>query len=173
MEYVESNLMMMLKDHEGSGKGVSYEDVEGNLTAGFGHLVVPGDVDLNGNPITNKGQAISDEQAERWFKSDTDNAVQRAGGIYGFDRMSASRQKAMIDLTFNMGIGWTNKFPNAVGYAKDAVNSSSPERAKANWWRMARELEYKDGKDIRSGHSKYWKQTKRRAKNITKMIREG
>lgn len=176
--YDRNTLISTLKDHEGSKYNankqmISYYDSEDHLTVGYGHKVVSGDRDINGRLITSKDQVISQEQADAWFKEDTQRSIRQATSIPGFDRMSPARQIAMIDLTFNMGFGWTTEFKNAYSLIKAAAVATNEEQKKNLWDWAAKEIEYRDGRDLSKGNSKYWNQTKRRAVNIVGMIRNG
>ena len=178
MKYTESNVIKLIKQHEGSkyndkGQMISYFDTEGNLTAGYGHKVLESDVDINGNKLLTEGQVISTKQADDWFTRDSRKAIQQASSIVGFDRMSPARQKAMIDLTYNMGIGWTNEFPKAYGYIKNASNLSEQWRRDIQFKQAAEELRYRDADDKTKGRSKYFNQTKSRAVTITGMVENG
>lgn len=176
--YDKNTLISTLKDHEGSKYNankqmISYYDSEDHLTVGYGHKVLPGDKDMYGNPIVSKEQVISQQQADEWFKKDTERSIRQATSIPGFDRMSPSRQIAMIDLTFNMGFGWTTEFKNAYKLIKSAALSTNEEQRNNLWNWASNEIKYKDGRDLSKGNSDYWNQTKRRAVNIVGMIKDG
>lgn len=159
----------MIKHHEGQ-KLESYYDSEDNLTIGYGHKVLPSDVDINGDPIVNEKQKVSQEQMDAWFMEDLAKAQQSASKIAGFEYMSDDRRNAMIDLTFNMGFGWTEKFPKAYGYITEASRTQDPENRRILFFKASEELRYRDADDKSLGNSKYWNQTGRRAPFITSLV---
>ena len=178
MAYNQAEIDKMLKLHEGSeyndrGQMISYMDTEDHLTVGYGHKVLKGDKDMFGMPITSTNQVISQAQANEWFKEDTANAIKQATSIKGFDTLTPNRQKALIDMTFNMGIGWKAKFPKAVSLYEAAINSTNPEYKRNLFKAMSNEVLYRDGRDLSKGYSKYRKQTKNRAEKIVRWLRDG
>ena len=172
MNYQQETLIQLIKTHEGE-RFKAYEDSEGHLTVGYGHKVKSGDKDMNGYPLLYKNQPISKEQADRWFQEDLQKSIRQASSIPGFDQMSGNRQMAMIDLTFNMGFGWTTKFPNAYKLIKAGAASIIPEQKNNLWEWASNELAYKDGRNKSNGHSDWWQQTKTRAPKIVKMVKDG
>jgi GH24 family phage-related lysozyme (muramidase) len=175
MNYTESEVVKMLKRHEGDGDFKSYKDGEGHLTVGYGHKVKDGDVDINGDPITSEDQVVSKQQADNWFAQDSKTAFRQAKSVYGFNRMSSNRQKAIIDLTYNMGIGWTNKFPSAYKNLKLAVDAIDPKIKAKHFAIAADEFRFKDASLPVEQRipSKYSNQTKTRAVFITGLLQNG
>ena len=178
MGYNKAEVEKMLKLHEGSeyndsGQMISYMDTQDHLTVGYGHKVVAGDKDMFGNPITSTNQVISQAQADEWFKKDTAYAIKRATSMKGFDTLTPNRQKALIDMTFNMGAGWTLKFPKAVSLYEAAINSTNPQYKKNLFNAMSLEVGYEDGRDFSKGFSKYREQTKGRAEKIIRWLKDG
>lgn len=175
----------MIKRFEGSkynskGQMISYydkvptsEDERGTLTAGYGHKVLLGDKDVNGKPITKEGQVISTQQADAWFEGDFARSVRQASGFAGFELMSDARQKAMVDLTFNMGVGWTNKFPKCYGNLTKASTARTSQQREYYFQRAAEELRFRDADDLLLGPSKYSMQTKGRAVEISNLVERG
>lgn len=185
MKYDPNELIEMLRQHEGSeyndqGQLISYFDKvpkkgkpNGNLTVGYGHKVLEGDVDIYGKPIVSTNQIVSEEQALKWFEQDTRKAIRQASSIQGFDRMSANRQMAMIDLTFNMGFGWTTEFKKGFMLLKRAAELDDPIRSENLYRAAADELRFFDGRRKDLGPSKYSMQTKTRAVKISGLVEDG
>ena len=176
--YDKAEVEKMLKIHEGSeyndkGQMISYMDTEDHLTVGYGHKVKSGDVDMFGSPIVSTNQVISQAQADKWFQEDTALAIKQATNIEGFDTLTPNRQKALIDMTFNMGIGWKLKFPKAVSLYEAAIKSPNPQYKKNLFKAMSNEVLYRDGRNLDKGYSKYRKQTKGRAEKIVRWLRDG
>lgn len=83
-----------------------YTDSRGNMTIGYGHLMV-GD-DFTRYPM---GQDISKEEAEALFESDFAKHYKQATMFPNFSSFSDGVQNALIDMTYNMGGGWWNNWP--------------------------------------------------------------
>lgn len=177
MAYELEEVIAMLKTNEGTelnaqGQMISYEDSRGYLTAGYGHKILQGDVDVNGEQITKEGQVISQQQADDWFDRDTKSSIRFAESLPMFDKMSKARQEVMIDLTFNMGKGWVDKFPNLVLLATTAPKHANPVRHDNLWKAAASELKYRDPRVSTEVNTKYWGQVKDRAvRNYNKLLK--
>lgn len=177
--YQKEEVTSMLKANEGSkyndsGQMISYVDSRGYLTAGYGHKILDGDLDFNGDPITKKGQVISTKQADDWFDSDSSFAMEFAESIPMFDKMSKARQEVMIDLTFNMGRGWVKEFTNLYMLATNAPKYSDSRQHDNLWKAAAGELRYKDPRSINMINSDYWGQVGNRAvRNYNKLLKGG
>jgi LysM repeat protein len=172
--FTETNLTNFLRLNEGEILETKYDEVKKDrLTVGIGRLVIPGvDRDMYGNLITRPGQMISRNQAEEWFSKDIAKAVKQASTIPGFDLMSPNRQIAMIDLTYNMGFGWTTEFKNAMKHITAASKTTNKKERERLFGLVADELEWKDG-TTKEQHSDWWIQVKSRAPRVTGLVRNG
>ena len=165
--YTQSNVTQMLKQHEGI-KLKTYKDTLGNLTVGYGHKVLPED-------NLKEGDYITQDMANSWFTRDMAKAADFAKTIPGFAKMNPARQEVMIDLTFNMGSGWTKKFPSMYENIQAAAQAmpGSPEEKKA-FQNAALELKYKDPfSDDNAQESDYYSQVGNRAVTNVNKLREG
>ena len=150
-EFTDEEMSEGLIGFEGDGNFVSYLDKapervgkKAVLTVGYGHRVVSGDLDMNGVPITREDQPITKEQAEEWYKQDTALAIKQAKTIPGFEKMSLNRQKAMVNLTYNMGFGWTTEFKNAYSHIVSAASLTDPDEINDAFFKAAEEIRFKD-----------------------------
>lgn len=83
-----------------------YKDSLGKLTAGYGHLIKPGEENLK----------ITQELADKWFKEDIKEALEAA-------KVQASKlpyftqelQDVLVSVNFQLGTGWTSKFTKTWG----------------------------------------------------------
>jgi lysozyme len=154
-------LRNMLARHEGL-RLRPYPCSRNHMTIGYGWNLknpLPRSIDA----YLNINGEITKEMAEKLLDISMDAAIRQAWDIFPqFGGFSERRQAALVDVTFNMGSDKiVLEFPN---FCK-AVNDG-------DWNRAADELMYVDGlkKDKLSA---YWKQTRDRAKKVTKMIRFG
>ena len=172
--FTESALTNFVRLNEGEILEVKPDEVKKNrLTVGIGRLIKPGiDRDMYGNLITRPGQMITKSQAEEWFAQDIASSIKQASTIPGFDQMSPNRQIAMIDLTYNMGFGWTTEFENAMKHITAASKTTNKEERERLFGLAADELEWKDG-TTKEKHSDWWTQVKTRAPKVTGMVRNG
>ena len=84
----------------------AYRDTEGYMTIGYGHKILPGEEALlNG---------ITKEQAEALFARDFETHKAAAMRIPSFSEHPKSVQDALIDMTYNMGPDWYQKWPETM-----------------------------------------------------------
>ncbi len=147
--------MLMLRRNEGYRNRV-YKDTEGHLTVGIGHKL-PKDSKLKLKDYVN------DKTIERMFIEDFNKFYEKTKTIPGYKNFTTQQQMALLDLTFNMGFGWTNKFKNAYSYIKKAAKSTSNIDQITNWRMAAAELQYRDPHKDNFENTKYWGQVGSRA----------
>lgn len=109
----------------------TYNDSEGLLTGGIGHLIQPGD------GFTQPNQQISARIVEEWFCKDTALAIDRCKNIIGvdtFNSLDEVRQRILVNLTFNLGnrLAGFKKFIAALK-AKDFVKAAA-ELKDSKWY---------------------------------------
>ncbi len=93
MSYDEDKLRFELTRDEGK-RLKPYRDSMGNWTVGIGHLIQPGE------PIA----PISEAQCFNLFLLDVADAERKLNGILpGWRNFSDVRQRALLNLTFNLG----------------------------------------------------------------------
>ena len=144
-EMSDKEIKDMIIRHEGK-RNEPYKDSLGLWTVGIGHLI--GD----GKSLPDKwNRRFTDDEVMALFDLDYDHHKQMAqSNIPNFSKVSSMGQGALIDLTFNMGGNWINKFKNT----KKALEDGNTELAASN-------LE----------QSKWYTQVGNRAPTITGMLR--
>ena len=136
--------------HEGFVNHV-YRDSEGYRTIGYGFNIDSGrfSQDQVNRWIT---QGITKEEAEAVLSEELGKTKEKLLQYDWYNKLDPIRQGAILDMSYNMGIGWVDKFPKAMS----ALKSGDYETA-AN--------EILD--------STYARQTKGRAQEIAELIRYG
>ena len=143
----------MLKRHEGMRLGV-YICPARKHTIGVGWNIdarpLPDDIAL----YLKQNNQITEEMSDRLLDISIESATKDCQRIYpNFDMFSESRQEALIDFVFNVGVGTALKFRNMLA----AIVSG-------NWDKAANELYYSQWR-TQVGPS--------RANEIIHMVREG
>ena len=137
----------MIAKHEGV-RDKPYQDSLGLWTVGIGHLIGDGKSLPDG-----WNRKFSQEEIMKMFDVDYEEHKKAAmANIPNFEQMSSSMKAAFVDLTFNMGPAWINKWPNL----KKQLSSMDIEGAINNL----------------SG-SKWATQVGKRAENIIGMLKSG
>ena len=147
----ENDLQAMweIKAHEGfeadeDGMFIPYEDSEGHLTIGYGHLVDEGEDYLD---------KMTPEQADELFVEDYIYHRNKASEMPGWDKATDTQKRGLINLAFNMGPNWykTDKEAGRKGFPKfnAAVkkgdwNAAADELVDSKWYRQVGER----GKDV-------------------------
>jgi lysozyme len=102
-----NKLFLQLCKHEGV-KYVVYKDTKNLNTVGIGHLLI-GD-EAAKYPL---GCTVSKEQVQTWFDSDIRTAIADAKFLVkNFDKLSDVRQRAIVDLCYNLGRTRLSAFKN-------------------------------------------------------------
>lgn len=142
----DASVMAMIKKHEGF-KNKPYKDSRGLWTVGVGHLIGDGKT----LPLE-WDRTFSDEEVNALFAKDFAHHKELASRAPGWDLANASGKAALIDLTFNMGLGWVKKFKKGVeALLKGDFKTAADEFVDSEWF----------------------KQVKGRAVTVTALLREG
>jgi GH24 family phage-related lysozyme (muramidase) len=142
----DASIMAMIKKHEGF-KNKPYQDSRDRWTVGVGHLIG------NGKTLPPEwNRTFSDEEVNALFAKDFAHHKELASKAPGWDLANASGRAALIDLTFNMGLGWVNKFKKGTeALRKGDFKTAADEFVDSAWF----------------------KQVKGRAVTVTGLLREG
>lgn len=136
--------------HEGFRNRV-YRDTEGKLTIGYGFNLDSGRFSKEQvDRWTRHG--ISEDEAKGVLDAELDRTRSQLEKYQWFHKLDPVRQGAVIDMSYNMGIGWISDFKKAVA----AIEAGDFDRA-------ADEIL----------DSRYAKQTGSRAVEIAELIRQG
>lgn len=92
---VSSSGKTMIKGFEGF-RLVVYNDGAGNLTAGYGHKIVPGDG-------LKEGDSISQMQADAFFNSDIANVEKAVNNLPKISNINQNQFDAICSLCYNVG----------------------------------------------------------------------
>ena len=93
--------MMDIRRHEGE-RFMPYEDSTGNMTIGVGHKILPGE---------DYSAGISREESDAKFQEDYRRHAIAAERVPGFAMANEAQKRAFINLTYNMGPNWHEKWP--------------------------------------------------------------
>lgn len=142
-----------IKKNEGLRLQV-YKDSKGLPTIGYGHLIKPGEEALmNG---------ITKEQADMLFAQDFETHKAAAMRIPGFSDAPQKVQDALIDMTFNMGPAWYQKWPkfqemmknkNYAGIKDEILSSNYASQVKGRALVNAKIFETAGGTDTKLASS--------------------
>jgi lysozyme len=137
----ENDLIAMeeIKAHEGfrsdeDGMFIPYEDSEGHLTIGYGHLVDEGEDYLD---------KMTSEQADELFVEDYIYHRNKASEMPGWDKATDRQKRGLVNLAFNMGPVWYKPdkekgrkgFPNFNAAAKGGDwNTAADELVNSKWY---------------------------------------
>ena len=142
--------------------------LEERYSVGYGHQITPaeinrgyilaGDKKINVSGELGKDTKISKSDAEELLKQDYKPYESAASQIPNFEKLNESAQGALIDMTYNMGVGW---YYDAKG--------------KPRWPKLNEALTNLNLDAAASSimDSKYYKDTGKRAKENVELIRNG
>jgi GH24 family phage-related lysozyme (muramidase) len=171
-----SSVIAKIKGHEGYQEKAYYDPkrdengkvLEERYSVGYGHQITPaevnrgyilaGDKKINVSGDLGKDTKISKSDAEELLKQDYKPYENAARQIPNFEKLNESAQAALIDMTYNMGVGW---YYDAKG--------------KPNWPRLHKALSDLDLNAAANSiiDSKYYKDTGKRAQENVELIRSG
>ena len=135
-----------------------YEDSRGYLTMGTGHRLTDEE-----KKIYKEGDRVDESYLEGLFEKDFESHLKQAQAIKGFDKLSDQQKEALIDLTFNMGGGWTKKFPSLIKFIGLVAEEQNETLKKIYIRNAAAELKYKDPTKGDFRLTDYWGQVGYRA----------
>lgn len=96
----------LIKDREGLRLKV-YKDSLGKPTAGYGHLLKPGEEKL----------AITQALADSWFQSDVAAALSAAKSqVKQLPFQTQELEDVLVSVNYQLGTNWASKFPRTWGY---------------------------------------------------------
>lgn len=89
-----------------------YKDSTGHLTVGIGH-------NLDANPLPGQKYPMTEAQVDALFAQDVAIAVKTLNThLLWWEQLDDPRQRVMIDLTFNLGIGGLQTFTTFLHYMR-------------------------------------------------------
>lgn len=140
---MDETLKEMIRRHEGVRNKV-YKDHLGNPTIGIGHLLKKGE----------NFTELSDAQVEELFDKDLNEAKQATSRIINKNKLklSTTQQNALTDMVFQMGENRVSKFKKTLSLLSQGKNEEAAKEALNSRWA---------------------KQTPKRAKEISNLLKQG
>jgi GH24 family phage-related lysozyme (muramidase) len=135
-------LYKQLEKHEGKRAKV-YKDSHGIKTIGIGfNLERQGakkaieDLGLNYAKILAGDQTLSEEQIQKLFKMDVEQAVKSAKDIVpNYDDLSDVRKRVVVDMIFNLGPAGFKAFKKMIAALKEKdFNKAASEMKDSQWY---------------------------------------
>lgn len=112
--------------HEGK-KDVVYKDSVGVLTGGIGHKITASD-------NLALGDKISQQTIDTWFNSDIHTAFAAARNQAAQTRYTSDLLAALIEVNYQLGSGWINKFPNTWDALKRGDATTAINNLQSSLW---------------------------------------
>lgn len=136
-------LKEMIRRHEGV-RNKAYKDHLGNPTIGIGHLIKKGETFTE----------LSNEEVEKLFDKDLNKAQKATARIMNKNKLNLSetQQNALTDMVFQMGEKGVSKFKKTLSLLGQGKNEEAAKEAL---------------------NSKWAKQTPKRAREISNLLRQG
>ena len=154
-----------VKGNEGY-KNYVYKDSLGYLSMGYGHKLTEEE-----KKKYKLGDIVDDKLLEEHFEKDWRIHYAAAQKIEGFNSLIENQKEVLIDLTFNMGVTWADKFPNMIKNISLAATADTPTLQQRYISLAAAELKYKNFNKEDFTLTNYWNQTKSRAvRNFDKLL---
>ncbi len=114
----------LIKKREGLVLRV-YKDTLGKLTAGYGHLIKPGEEKLT----------ITEALASDWLKQDLTTASNAATAqVAQLPFSSEEFRETLISVNYQLGTGWTSKFPRTWSLMKEGKYDEAAWEAEDSAW---------------------------------------
>ena len=132
-----------------------YKDSLGKLTGGVGHLLSLSEQELY--PLDTN---IPEDILYRWYEKDTEKAMDATDRQIKFldkAKQVEELKVALVSVNFQLGSGWTRKFPTAWSHMKNG-----------KWGRDIQEIKYR--KEGSAELSSWNKQTPRRVKDFVSAL---
>ena len=118
------------KDYEGF-RGKVYTDTTGNATVGYGHKLTKAEI---ASGIYKNG--ITQKQAEALYNMDHSSHSKSFFRKEPWAKdMNSYQQKAMIDMAFNLGPNWMDKFPSVRKYMQDGNFTAAADVVRGSLYR--------------------------------------
>ena len=138
--------------HEGF-VGHVYRDSEGYRTIGYGFNIDSGRFSKEQvDRWTRNG--ISQEEAMQVLQEELGKTRSKLEKYDWFNKLDPVRQGAILDMSYNMGVGWIDKFPKAMNALKsgdfetaanEILNSTYAKQVKGRAYEIAELIKYGDG----------------------------
>lgn len=120
----EPEYLQLVKDREGLVLKW-YKDSLGKLTAGYGHLQRPQDVNV----------VVTREQAETWLKEDIQTALTAATKQAGdLPFVTPELFAVLVSVNFQLGTAWTTKFKNTWALLKAGKYDKAAAESENSLW---------------------------------------
>ena len=147
-------------------KNYVYKDSRGFLSMGYGHKLTEEE-----KKKYKLGDMVDEKLLEDYWEKDWNIHYAAAQKIPGYNSLNDDQKEVLIDLTFNMGVNWMDKFPNMMKNILLASQTNNPNMKKKYISLAAAELKYKNYEKDNLETTKYWNQVKSRAwKNFDKLM---
>lgn len=134
--YIDFNELTFIKAateviarHEGF-RSKKYKDTKGIWTIGYGFNMESGTFSKEQVDRWNK-QGISEEEAKHILAKHINEIILKLDRMPWVVEMDYARRLAILDMCFNMGIGWLNRWVNTVSFLK-SKNYNAAGRAIRN-----------------------------------------
>lgn len=138
--------------HEGF-VGHVYRDSEGYRTIGYGFNIDSGRFSKEQvDRWTRNG--ISQEEAMQVLQEELGKTRSKLEKYDWFNKLDPVRQGAILDMSYNMGVGWIDRFPKAMNALKsgdfetaanEILNSTYAKQVKGRAYEIAELIKYGDG----------------------------
>lgn len=123
-----SEVNVLIVDREGGDQEESYLDSEGHLTGGTGHRLTAAE-----QAKYPEGTEIPQEVRDQWFKEDLAKASRAANQQLQEAGITNPKAKEVFEsVNFQLGTGWTRKFPKAWNLIKQGNYKEAAEEIQKN-----------------------------------------
>lgn len=157
-------------------RGTPYPDTHGTEAVGIGrNLGYRGRPEpwLQGRDL--KKNPVSKREAYEMVGNDIDHFDSEvAKRLPFYEKLDGKRQRALLNVAFNIGVGGLLQFKGMLGNLEKAVNTDNPDKAKQFYKKAADNLEFNYHADgtVR-GNTKYWNQVKTRGPRVKYQLMTG
>lgn len=116
--------------HEGF-RSKRYKDTKGIWTIGYGFNLESGTFSRE-NVVKWSKFGISIEEANSVLREHIKVVLEKLLRMPWYAQLSKARQLAILDMSFNMGIGWINRWSNTIGFIKAGNYNSAGKAIRAS-----------------------------------------
>jgi GH24 family phage-related lysozyme (muramidase) len=168
---VSTGALAKIKSHEGFRSSAYYDPrkdasgkvLEEHYSVGYGHQITKeeinqGYIDTGTKKIPVVGKngsdtSMSKEDAEALLKKDYEKFERYAKAIPNFSKLNAEAQMALIDMTYNMGVGWLEaKWPSLKKQLQDMDLQGAAENIRGSLYaQQTRDRAFKNAEAIQTG----------------------